>query len=140
MGLVEDVMFQDNRLSVYSIYLTEHQHHKQTVRVMKLSAKILATALLCLVFAGCEPMHIDPVVSAEAGLIVKEITCCESIIVVDDCGALFQIVEAAGLDINALEAGDIIKGKVVIIENEVFSCEGKCEIKYDYPVCKLEAV
>ncbi len=108
---------------------------------MKLSAKILASAFLCLVFSACEPMHIDPIVSAEAGLVVKEITCCESIIVEDDCGALFQIVDAAGLEISALEAGDIIKGKVVLIEDKVFSCEGKCENEYDdYPVCKLEAV
>lgn len=110
------------------------------ILAMKFSANVLATVFLCLVFSACEPMHIDPVVSAEAGLVVKEITCCESIIVEDDCGALFQIVDAAGLEIALLEAGDIIKGKVVIIEDEVFSCEGKCENKWDYPVCKLETV
>jgi len=107
---------------------------------MKFSAKILASAFLCLIFSACEPMHIDPLASAEAGLIIQEITCCETIIVEDDCGALFQIVDAAGLDITVLNAGDVIKGKVVLMEDEVLSCEGTCENTFDFPLCKLEAI
>ena len=98
----------------------------------------MAPAFLCLIFSACEPLHMDPQIIEEVGLIVQEVSCCETLIVEDNCGVLFQIVEAEGLDMSEVEAGDIIKGNVVVLGDEVFECEVKCADKNDYPLCRLE--
>lgn len=100
---------------------------------MKQTAKFMATALVCLIFSSCEQMHIQP-----EGLIVKETGCCETILVVDDCGALFLIVEAEGLDISSVKPGDQILGTVEFLEEEVFRCDEECFQEIDAPLVALK--
>lgn len=100
---------------------------------MKQTAKFMATAFLCLIFSACEQMHVQP-----EGLLVMEVGCCETILVEDDCGALFLIVEAEGLDISSVKEGDQIMGTVEFLQEEVFLCDEECFQSIDAPIVALK--